>query len=306
MDPDAEMQEFERQQDDEFWDNKRRDAEQTRTPRSPRAQAPVEQTGSDAHHPSEAQRSDAEAPFARPAPVNAAPPKKGKPVLSGALVLLLILGSVAAFMMWSSDGLPFARKKEASPAAAALAAPAAQAVTGLPPALPATTSVEGMPLAPVAQDPKLQEQLERLEKRLDQLVAGFKAQGYIREGAGQDGTEFLVSDFLPHPSTVPPPAPPQPVAVAPTPRAAPRKPALRRPVAAVAPKPTHQVLSVDMWDGRPSVVVGEVGGNPAQVRVLSPGDSYHGVTLTAVDVAGQRATFSDGARSVSIAVERQP
>ena len=63
---------------------------------------------------------------------------------------------------------------------------------------------------------------------------------------------------------------------------------------------------MDMWDGRPSVVVGEVGGNPAHVRVLSPGDSYQGVTLTSVDVAGQRATFSDGARTVSIAVERQP
>jgi hypothetical protein len=30
------------------------------------------------------------------------------------------------------------------------------------------------------------------------------------------------------------------------------------------------------------------------------------VTLTGVDVPEQRATFSDGTRSVSIAVERQP
>lgn len=306
MDPDAEMQEFQRQQDDEFWDTKRRDAEQTRTSRSPRARAADHPTDGVLPDPTEAVRSNADATFERPTPASAAPLKKGKPVLTGAVVLLLILGSVAAFMMWSSGGLPFARKKEASPAVAALAEPTAQAGAGLPPALPATAPAEAVPAAPAAQDTKLQEQLERLEKRLDQLVAGFKAQGYIKEGAGQGGTDLQVADFLPHPSILPPPAAQQPVASAAASRPAPRKPAVRRPVAAVVPRPTHQVLSVDMWDGRPSVVVVEVGGNPAHVRVLSPGDSYQGVTLTSVDVAGQRATFSDGARSVSIAVERQP
>ena len=301
MDPDAEMQEFQRQQDDEFWDNKRRDAEQSRASRSPRAKAAAHQSEGELPDPPEPARSSTDPTFERPTPVSAAPVKKGKPVLTGALVLLLILGSVAAFMMWSSDGLPFARKKEASPAVAALAEPTAQAGAGLPPTLPATAPAQAVPVASVEQDPKLQEQLERLEKRLDQLVAGFKAQGYIKEGAGQDGADLQVADFLPHPSILP-----QPVAAAAASRPAPRKPAVRRPVAAVAPRPTHQVLSVDMWDGRPSVVVGEVGGNPAHVRVLSPGDSYQGVTLTSVDVAGQRATFSDGARSVSIAVERQP
>ena len=306
MDPDAEMQEFQRQQDDEFWDTKRRDAEQTRTSRSPRARAADHPTDGVLPDPTEAVRSNADATFERLTPASAAPLKKGKPVLTGAVVLLLILGSVAAFMMWSSGGLPFARKKEASPAVAALAEPTAQAGAGLPPALPATAPAQAVPVASVEQDPKLQEQLERLEKRLDQLVAGFKAQGYIKEGAGQDGADLQVADFLPHPSILPPPAAPQPVVSPAASRPAPRKPAVRRPVAAVAPRPTHQVLSVDMWDGRPSVVVGEVGGNPAHVRVLSPGDSYQGVTLTSVDVAGQRATFSDGARSVSIAVERQP
>lgn len=306
MDPDAEMQEFQRQQDDEFWDTKRRDAEQTRTSRSPRARAAAHPTDGVLPDPTEAVRSNADATFERLTPASAAPLKKSKPVLTGAVVLLLILGSVAAFMMWSSGGLPFARKKEASPALAALADPTAPAGAGLPPALPATAPAEAVPAAPAAQDPKLQEQLERLEKRLDQLVAGFKAQGYIKEGAGQDGADLQVADFLPHPSILPPPAAPQPVVSPAASRPAPRKPAVRRPVAAVAPRPTHQVLSVDMWDGRPSVVVGEVGGNPAHVRVLSPGDSYQGVTLTSVDVAGQRATFSDGARSVSVAVERQP
>lgn len=306
MDPDAEMQEFQRQQDDEFWDNKRRDAELSRASRSPRAKAAAHQSEGELPDPPEPARSSTDPTFVRSTSVSAAPVKKGKPVLTGALVLLLILGSVAAFMMWSSDGLPFARKEEASPAVAALADPTAQAAPGLPLALPTTAPAEAVPVASVAQDPKLQEQLERLENRLDQLVAGFKAQGYIKEGAGQDGAGLQVADFLPHPSILPPPAAPQTVASAAASRPAPRKPAVRRPVAAVAPRPTHQVLSVDMWDGRPSVLVGEVGGNPAQVRVLSPGDSYQGVTLTSVDVAGQRATFSDGARSVSIAVERQP
>ena len=170
----------------------------------------------------------------------------------------------------------------------------------------AANTAAPVPVAP--QDPKLQEQLDRLEKRMDQLVAGFKAQGYIKDTAGHDGAELLATDFLPHPSTLPPPAP-----VAATTKVSavvtPRRMAVRRAVARPAPaipKPSHQLLSVDMWDGRPSVVVGVPGADAGQVRVLQPGDTYNGVTLTEVDVAGQRATFSNGGRSVSIGVERQP
>ena len=78
------------------------------------------------------------------------------------------------------------------------------------------------------------------------------------------------------------------------------------PVAPAAKTPPavtrQQLLSVDMWDGRPSVVVGNGDPKNPQVRVLQQGDSFNGITLNAVDVDGQRATFTDGVRSISLDV----
>lgn len=316
MDPEVEQQEFLREQDQQFWDTKRRAEQQRRHPRT-RSEAvdpPVVEPMRDHTAALEADAQGAtlaqQEVLAKEAPQAAR--KAGKPVLPVALVLLLLLGAGAAFAMWSNGALPFAKKK--TEVAAGASAPALQAA--LPPL--AQTEAPALPSAPVAAlrvtpvvpsppaaDTKLAEQLDRLEKRVDQLVAGFKAQGYIKAEAGADGADIQTSDFLPHPSTVP-----APVRVS--------APAVARPVVAraarktlvlpapVAPKPSYQVLSVDMWDGRPSVVVGAPGPSSGPVRVLQPGDSYNGVTLTDVDVSGQRATFSDGGRSVSIAVERQP
>ena len=331
MDPDAEQQAFLREQDDQFWDNKRREEQQQQRQRGARSRR--DDPLPDAAEPrrDSSARMERDATFGEPLQAHAGavetpakPKKAGKPVLTGALVLLLILGAAAAFMLWSSGGLPFAKKKSGSSPATALAGTGANAPSpSLPPTEPlpapvlpsvAAPAVAGAATgqvatvapvaAPAASDPKLQAQLEQLERRLDQLVTGFKAQGYIKDTAGQNGADLVASDFLPHPSTLPPPAPvPAPVATATRPVA--RRPVPRPAPAPAAPKPMHQVLSVDMWDGRPSVVVGVIGAPAGQVRVLAPGDTYNGVTLTAVDVAGQRATFSDGARSVSIAVERQ-
>lgn len=320
MDPDVETQEFLREQDDQFWENKRREEQQqqqrgSRSRRDdPLPEASEPRRESSARMDRDASPNEPLQPHAGAVDAPAKPKKAGKPVLTGALVLLLLLGAAAAFMMWSSDGLPFVKKKSGAVQATALAGAGSNGVApSLPPTEPLTApalpsagipAVAVAPAAPVAPaDPKLQEQLERLEKRLDQLVAGFKAQGYIKDTAGQEGADLVAADFLPHPSTLPPPAA-APAVTAPRPVA--RRLAPRPAPAPAAPKPTHQVLSVDMWDGRPSVVVGVIGAPAGQVRVLAQGDSYNGVTLTAVDVAGQRATFSDGARSVSIAVERQP
>lgn len=318
MDPEVEQQEFLREQDQQFWDTKRRTDQQRRHPRTrseavdPPVVEPMRESeaplGVDAQREAQAQQEmlSKDAPHA--------PRKAGKPVLPVALVLLLLLGAGAAFAMWSNGALPFAKIK--SETAAGVAGPAVQAALpplaqAEPPALPAATAPVA-PITPVvpsppATDPKLAEQLARLEKRLDQLVAGFKAQGYIKAEAGADGADIQTTDFLPHPSTVPAPVPVRvsaPAATRPAVARAGRK-TLALPVP-LAPKPSYQVLSVDMWDGRPSVVVGAPGANSGPVRVLQPGDSYNGVTLTDVDVSGQRATFSDGGRSVSIAVERQP
>ena len=316
MDPEVEQQEFLREQDQQFWDNKRRADQQRRHPRT-RSEAgdqpaakPVREFAAQPEVDVQAATLAQQDVLTKEAPQAAR--KAGKPVLPVALVLLLLLGAGAAFAVWSNGALPFAKKKieiatgAASPAVQAALPPLAQAEA---PALPAATvavpAVAPVVPAPAAADPKLEEQLTRMEKRLDQLVAGFKAQGYIKADAGNDGADLQPTDFLPHPSTVPAPVRVStPAVVRPVAARAVRKPLVQP--APVAAKPSYQVLSVDMWDGRPSVVVGAPGANSGPVRVLQPGDSYNGVTLTDVDVSGQRATFSDGGRSVSIAVERQP
>ena len=59
-----------------------------------------------------------------------------------------------------------------------------------------------------------------------------------------------------------------------------------------------QLLAIDVWDGRPSVVVGTGVPGDKRVRVLQPGEQLHGVGLHSVDVAAGKATFSVGAGSL--------
>lgn len=53
------------------------------------------------------------------------------------------------------------------------------------------------------------------------------------------------------------------------------------PVETVTPEPQYngRLLSVDMWDGKLSVVVSTGDPNDKRVRVLQPGESYNGITL---------------------------
>ncbi|WCM90521.1 hypothetical protein [Acidovorax sp. NCPPB 3576] len=92
------------------------------------------------------------------------------------------------------------------------------------------------------------------------------------------------------------------------PQVRPRVPAAK-PAAAVKPeepKIAGQLLSVDLWDGRPSIVVGTGETADQRVRVLQQGDSYNGITLKSIDVAARRATFDVGqGRLVQLSVEGQ-
>jgi hypothetical protein len=67
--------------------------------------------------------------------------------------------------------------------------------------------------------------------------------------------------------------------------------------------PEVALLAVDMWGGKPSVVVGTTDPSNQQVRVLKPGDSLNGVTLKQVDVSGQKATFEVGGRTLELTRE---
>lgn len=60
------------------------------------------------------------------------------------------------------------------------------------------------------------------------------------------------------------------------------------------PKYSGQVLSVDLWDGKPSVVV--VTGDPVDKRtvVMQPGDSLNGISLREASVQDRSASFDVG------------
>lgn len=62
--------------------------------------------------------------------------------------------------------------------------------------------------------------------------------------------------------------------------------------AAAAPKLSGQLVSVDMWNGQPSVVVASGLPGDRRIRVLRPGDVINGLALRSADPVSQSATFS--------------
>ncbi|HRL52880.1 MAG: hypothetical protein KA222_00185 [Pseudoxanthomonas sp.] len=54
------------------------------------------------------------------------------------------------------------------------------------------------------------------------------------------------------------------------------------------------LLAIDVWDGKPSVVMGTSGAGDRRTVVLQPGDSLNGVQLRSVDAAAGKATFAVG------------
>lgn len=137
-----------------------------------------------------------------------------------------------------------------------------------------------------------------MEARMTDVIEGLRAQGYIIGDAGANGAPLPTTAFAPRQVV-----PTVPTMATPVRRLPVRKP--NPPVRLVKLLPAvtrQQLLSVDMWDGRPSVVVGNGDAKNPQVKVLQQGDTFNGVTLNTVDVSGQRATFTDGARSISLDV----
>lgn len=73
---------------------------------------------------------------------------------------------------------------------------------------------------------------------------------------------------------------------------------------APAPQYNGRLLSVDMWDGKPSVVVSTGDPSDKRVRVLQPGDSYNGITLREASVQNRNASFDvGGGKLVKLGVE---
>ena len=74
--------------------------------------------------------------------------------------------------------------------------------------------------------------------------------------------------------------------------AKPVQPEATKTVAVVPSKLSGQLVSVDMWNGQPSVVVASGLPGDRRVRVLRPGDVINGLALRSADPVSQSATFS--------------
>ena len=61
-----------------------------------------------------------------------------------------------------------------------------------------------------------------------------------------------------------------------------------------APQGQGALLAVDMWDGKPSAVIGTGIPGDRRVRVLQPGEQLAGVALVKADARRGSATFSTG------------
>ena len=73
-----------------------------------------------------------------------------------------------------------------------------------------------------------------------------------------------------------------------------RPQAPQQPTPVATAEDSAQLLSVDVWDGKPSVVVGRGRGRDTDVRFLNEGDTQGRVTVKKADVGSQRAILSTG------------
>ncbi|MGX9525593.1 hypothetical protein ACXHWJ_03125 [Alcaligenes nematophilus] len=82
-----------------------------------------------------------------------------------------------------------------------------------------------------------------------------------------------------------------------------KKPVTRR--AKAAPKPSVRLVSVDMWDGKPSVVVASTRAGDNQTLVMRPGDTVNGVTLQSASASERSASFLVNGKTTKLTVEGQ-
>jgi len=137
------------------------------------------------------------------------------------------------------------------------------------------TAADNAPAAEPSETERLHARVAELEASVARLLA---AQPQPREAA-----------------RVSAPAAQRPHAAVARASAQPKAAAARAPVAAQPAFPPGLepvLLSIDTWDGRPSVVIGTSGDK--RTVILQPGDSLNGVQLRSVDVAAGKATFTAG------------
>lgn len=193
----------------------------------------------------------------------------------------------------SLDGQPVLH----TPVAGAEPAGSAMTVAAAVPAPESTPPAEAPHPSAGPDNTELLQRLQRMELLLAQL------QKQLEQQAAATSLSAPAAGVVgPVPAARPKPAPVQKVAKATTPKA-PAAPNASQPVKAApvqvakqptapAPKLSGQLVSVDMWNGQPSVVVASGIAGDRRVRVLRPGDVINGLALRSADPVTQSATFA--------------
>lgn len=201
--------------------------------------------------------------------------------------------SAGTDLVSSLDGQPVLH----TPAAGAEPAASAMTVAAAVPAPESTPPAEAHRPPAGPDNTELLQRLQRMELLLAQL------QKQLEQQAAATSLSAPAAGVVgPVPAARPKPAPVQKVAKATTPKA-PAAPKASQPVKAApvqvakqptapAPKLSGQLVSVDMWNGQPSVVVASGIAGDRRVRVLRPGDVINGLALRSADPVTQSATFA--------------
>jgi hypothetical protein len=182
---------------------------------------------------------------------------------------------------------------QATPAALLPEAGPTQTLPGIPTEPPAQVS------PPAAAASAQVSELEKLDARMAKIEAAITSMVNKLSACDTPPSKLNTHAVVTEAATSSSPKAPTPVAH-PKPRhlavARAPLPALSAPVEIVAPAPAPDVLAVDIWNGKPSVVVRSAPG--ADVQFLTEGDKVGNYTMKRADRDGQRAAFiSDSGRT---------
>ncbi|WP_294255437.1 hypothetical protein [uncultured Comamonas sp.] len=163
---------------------------------------------------------------------------------------------------------------------------------------------------PVGVDPQVLDRMKRME---DMMLLMSQQLAAMQQANALAGKTFAAP--APAPAVAPAVAPAAAQAAPveqPSPRPAPKrvmvkaKPATPRQVVAAKPAAAPagaQLVSVDMWNGEPSVVVASGVPGDRRVRVLRPGDVVNGLSLKSADPVSRTATFvAPGSQGLTLSV----
>lgn len=197
---------------------------------------------------------------------------------------------------------------------AAAAAPAGSApITAAPAPTMAVAPTAVATTTPVGVDPQVLDRMKRMEDMMLLMSQQLAAMQQANALAGRTSAAPAPAPAV-APAVAPAAAQAAPVEK-PSPRPAPKrvmvkaKPATPRQAATVAAaKPAAaptgaQLVSVDMWNGEPSVVVASGVPGDRRVRVLRPGDVVNGLSLKSADPVSRTATFvAPGSQGLTLSV----